>query len=97
MLDVLGHVVDTHLDWTLVSGTTEARDDLLCAARYGGWTALLQADDVSSETETEVTRVVPGNLLGRHVDFVLKETGSWSNTVNVNIGVVFVRLVIILN
>ena len=72
MLDVLCHVVYAHLDWTLVPGTAEARDDLLSAARYWGRTALLQADDVSSEAETEVARVVPGNLLGRNVDFVLK-------------------------
>ena len=96
VLDVLGHVVDAHLDWTLVSGAAEAGDDLLSAAGYRWWTALLEADDVSSEAETEVARVVPRNLLGRHVDLVLKETGARSNAVNVNIGVVFlIRLVIL--
>ena len=96
MLDVLGHVVDAHLDRTLVPGAAEAGDDLLSAAGDGGRTALLEADDVSSEAETEVARVVPGNLLGRHVDLVLKETGARSNAVNVNIGVIFlIGLVII--
>lgn len=51
-------------DRTFISWTTETVNVLLVASEYGWWTTLLQTDYVTSETETEITWVVPGYLLG---------------------------------
>lgn len=64
MLNVPRDIVNRHLDRALVSGTTEAWDDLLRAAGDGRGAALLQANNVSSEAEAEIARVVPRYLLG---------------------------------
>ena len=61
---MVGHVVDGHLDGALVARAAETSNDLLRTAGYGRWARLLQADDVPSEAEAEVARVVSGNLLG---------------------------------
>lgn len=54
---------------TFISRTTETVNVLLVASEYGRWTALLQTDYVTSETETEIARVVPGYLLSWNVYF----------------------------
>lgn len=62
---------------TLVSRTTETLDVLLVASEYWRRTTLLQADYVTSETETEIARVVPGHLLRRNVHFAsVSEKGN---------------------
>lgn len=56
-------------DGTFVSWTTETIDVLLIASEYGRRATLLQADYVATETEAEITRIVSGYLLRRHVYF----------------------------
>lgn len=54
-------------DGTFVPWTTESLYVFLVASEYGRWTALLQADYITSETETEVTWIFPGHLLSGYV------------------------------
>lgn len=63
---------------TLVAWTTEARDGLLVTARNWWRARLLQADDVASEAEAEIARIVAGYLLCRHVDLASIATGAGS-------------------
>lgn len=63
MCDVFCDIVEGHLYWALVSWTAETRNDLFCAAWDWRWAALLQADDITAETEAEITRIISGNLL----------------------------------
>jgi len=67
------------LDGALVARTAETRDCFFSAPGDGWWAALLQANDVSSEAETEIARVSARNLLGGNVDFALEQTGSGTN------------------
>lgn len=67
---------------TLVPWTTETLYVLLEASKYGRRAALLEADDVTSETETEVARVVPGYLLGGHVNLATVSVYIFLNAIS---------------
>ena len=88
VLDVSGNVVDGHLDRALVPRAAEPGDDFLLAAGDWGRTALLQADDIPSEAEAEVARVVSGDLLSRHKYLPFEQTSSWSKVLKVNIFII---------
>jgi hypothetical protein len=63
-----GHVHRGGLRYrALVPGTTESLNVLLVASEYWRWAALLQADNVTTETETEIARVLSGHLLRGYV------------------------------
>ena len=80
MIDgVPSHVVRHLTDGTFVSRTAEASDAFLRAARNGWRARLLKTDDVSPEAEAEIAMVVARDLLGRDVDFAIKQTSSSRN------------------
>lgn len=56
---------------TLVSWTTEAIDNSFKAVRYWRGAGLLKANNISAETETEITWMGSRNLLSRIVRFTL--------------------------
>ncbi len=66
-------------DGTLVARTTETGDVLFQTARDGRRAGLLETDDVAAEAEAEIAVVVAGDLLGRDVDFAVKEASAWSD------------------
>ena len=55
------------------------------------WAALLKTDDVASEAEAEVARIVPWYLLSRDVDFAPVSASARSVNRLVILVVVFVR------
>lgn len=61
---------------TLVSWATKTVHDSFEAMRYWRWAGLLEADDVSSEAEAEVTWVRPRYLLRGIISFTFVFTAS---------------------
>lgn len=67
--------------WALIARTAEPRDGLFIAPGYGWRTRLLQADDVPTEAEAEVTGVIAGDLLCRDIDLAVEHTSAgWEGT-----------------
>jgi hypothetical protein len=73
--EVVRHLTDR----TFVTWTTESSDTLFQTTANGWWTGLLETDDVTAETETEIAMIIKGNLLGRDVNFAVKKTSAWSD------------------
>lgn len=84
-----------HGDGAFVSRTAEASDWFLVASRNRRRTALLQADDVAAEAETEVARIVARYLLGRDVDFAAVAASSGTESALVFFAVVFFRSLVV--
>lgn len=76
---VPGDVVRHLTDGALVARAAESSDGLFQAAGNGRRAGLLEADDVAAEAEAEVAVVVAGDLLGRDVNFAVKEASAWSD------------------
>lgn len=76
---VPGDVVCHLTDGALVARAAESSDGLFQAAGNGRRAGLLEADDVAAEAEAEVAVVVAGDLLGRDVNFAVKEASAWSD------------------
>lgn len=63
-------------NWTLVARAAEPRNCFLITARNGWRTRLLEADNISSEAEAEVARVVTRDLLCRKVNLTIEDTST---------------------
>lgn len=82
MIDRVPSNVVRHLtDGTFVTRTTETGDAFFQTTWNRWWARLLQADDVSAETEAEIAMIVARDLLSRDVDFAVKETSTRSDRI----------------
>ena len=74
-----GDVVRHLADGALVARAAESGNVLFQTARNGRRAGLLEADDVAPEAEAEIAVVVARDLLGRDVNFAVKEAGAGRN------------------
>ena len=83
MLIVNTDVVRNLPDGALVARAAKSGNDFFLTVGNRRRAGLLQTDDISSEAETEIAVILTRNLLGRDVNFAVKETGCRADQIRI--------------